>query len=118
MAARYFQHVRLSGDAEARLRALQEKGFVVDVMRSSAWVNYVYLTWVLVQRGLPPVRAVVNLRRWFTKPWRRTAQRGDFDVRFTYARRHAGSGLVFLKKTALLKPSGKDIEENPFPALV
>src|SRR6185503_7649149 len=37
---------------------------------------------------------------------------------FTFARRHNGSGLIFLKKTALMSASGKDIEENPFPALV
>jgi len=70
-------------------------------MRTTAWVNYLYLAWALVRRGLPPIRAVVNLRRWFTRPWRRAAQRGDLEVRLTYARRKGGSALVFLKKSAL-----------------
>ncbi len=118
LGQRYLDGVRFPAEAEAELRALHAKGFVVHVMRTTAWVNYLYLAWATVRRALPPVRAVVNLRPWFTRPFRKTAQRGDFDVRFTYARRHGGSGLIFLKKTALLSASGKDIEENPFPALV
>lgn len=118
LGARYFDGVHFPPEAEDELRALHAKGFVVHVMRSTAWINFLYLAWAMVRRALPPVRAVVNLRPWFTRPFRRTAQRGDFDVRFTYARRHGGSGLIFLKKTALMNPSGKDIEENPFPALV
>jgi glycerol-3-phosphate O-acyltransferase len=118
LGQRYFEGVRFPAEAEDELRALHAKGFVVHVMRTTAWINFLYLTWALVRRALPPVRAVVNLRPWFTRPWRKTAQRGDFDVRFTYARRQGGSGLIFLKKTALLSASGKDIEEDPFPALV
>jgi glycerol-3-phosphate O-acyltransferase len=118
IASRYFEAVRFPAQGESELRALHEKGFVVHVMRSTAWVNFLYLTWALIRRGLPPVRAVVNLRRWFTKPWRYTAQRGEFDVRFTYARRQHGSGLIFLKRTAFGSAGGKDIDENPFPALV
>ncbi len=115
---RYFEGVRFPPEAEAQLRALHEQGFVVHVMRSTSWVNYLYLTWTMLQRGLPPVRAVVNLRRWFTRPWRRTAQRGDFDVRFTYAKRLGGSGLVFLRRSALGLAEGKQSREDPFPALV
>jgi len=118
LGQRYFDGVRFPAEAEDELRALHAKGFVVHVMRSTAWINFLYLAWAMVRRALPPVRAVVNLRPWFTRPFRKTAQRGDFDVRFTYARRHAGSGLIFLKKTALLSAAGKDIEENPFPSLV
>ncbi len=115
---RYFDGVRFPPEGEAALRALHAQGFVVHVMRSTSWVNYLYLTWALLQRGLPPVRAVVNLRRWFTRPWRRTAQRGDFDVRFTWARRQGGSGLVFLRRSALGLAEGKQSREDPFPALV
>ncbi|MBN1203464.1 MAG: 1-acyl-sn-glycerol-3-phosphate acyltransferase [Myxococcaceae bacterium] len=118
LGARYFDGVHFPPESEHDLRELHKKGFVVHVMRSTAWINFLYLTWAMVRRALPPIRAVVNLRPWFTRPFRKTAQRGDFDVRFTYARRHGGSGLIFLKKTALLSASGKDIEENPFPALV
>lgn len=118
LGARYFDGVHFPPESEDELRALHAKGFVVHVMRSTAWINFLYLAWAMVRRALPPIRAVVNLRPWFTRPFRKTAQRGDFDVRFTYARRHGGSGLIFLKKTALMNPSGKDIEENPFPALV
>jgi glycerol-3-phosphate O-acyltransferase len=118
LGARYFDGVHFPPESEDELRTLHDKGFVVHVMRSTAWINFLYLAWAMVRRLLPPVRAVVNLRPWFTRPFRKTAQRGDFDVRFTYARRHGGSGLIFLKKTALMSASGKDIEENPFPALV
>ncbi len=118
MAGRYFEPVRFPQSAADTLAKLHEQGFVVHVMRSTAWVNYLYLTWALVKRGLPPVRAVVNLRRWFTRPWTLSAQRGDFDVRFTYARMHGGSGLVFLKETAFGRADGRQTEEDPFPALV
>lgn len=118
LAGRYFEPVRFPEDATARLRALHEQGFVVHVMRTDSWVNFLYLTWALVKRHLPPVRAVVNLRRWFTRPWRRTAQRGEFEVRFTYARRTGGSGLIFLKQAAIGRAHGRNIREDPFPALV
>ncbi len=118
IAARYFEPVRFPTERVDELAQLHERGFVVHVMRTTAWVNFLYLTWALIQRGLPPVRAVVNLRRWFTRPWRRTAQRGTFDVRFTYARRNGGSGLIFLKQSAFGSSRGKHHAEDPFPALV
>ncbi len=116
-AARYFEPVRFSAEDEAELRALAERGFVVHVLRTTAWVNFMYLVWAMAKRGLPPIRAVVNLRRWFTRPWRKTLRRGSFEVRFTYARRNHGAGLVFLKKSALLQAEGKYSKEDPFPAL-
>ncbi len=118
LAARYFEPVRLSPESAQTLERLHQDGFVVHVMRTTAWVNYLYLAWVLVKRGLPPVRAVVNLRPWFTRPWRFAAQRGDFDVRFTYARRSGGSGLIFLKQSVFGVAKGRNIREDPFPALV
>ncbi|MBI3182014.1 MAG: 1-acyl-sn-glycerol-3-phosphate acyltransferase [Myxococcales bacterium] len=118
LAGRYFEPVRFPPEAEAELARLNQAGFVVHVMRTTAWVNYLYLAWALAKRGLPPIRAVVNLRRWLTKPWRRAAQRGEFDVRFTYARRAGGSGLVFLKQAAFGSARGRHIREDPFPALV
>ncbi len=118
MAHRYFEQVRFAPVAADELRRLHEKGHVVHVMRSTSWINYLYLTWALVRRSLPPIRAVVNLRRWFTRPWSKTAQRGDFDVRVNYARRHNGSTLVFLKESAIGRASGRDSSEDPFPALV
>jgi glycerol-3-phosphate O-acyltransferase len=118
LAGRYFEPVRFPESAVGTLAQLSSQGTVIHVMRSTSWVNYLYLSWALVRHGLPPIRAVVNLRRWFTKPWVRTAQRGDFDVRFTYARRHAGSTLVFLKETVIGRPRGKDSNEDPFPALI
>ena len=118
LARRYFEPVRFAPEAEAELRALSERGFVVHVMRTTAWVNFLYLAWALIRRGLPAIRAVVNLTPWVVKPWRKTAQRGDFDVRFTYARRNGGSGLIFLKRSAIGRPQGRSIKEDPFPALV
>ena len=46
------------------------------------------------------------------------AQRGEFDVRFTYARKQGGSGLVFLRESAFNTARGKSTGEDPFPALV
>jgi glycerol-3-phosphate O-acyltransferase len=114
----YFAPVRFSPEDQRQLTDLHQRGFVVHVMRTTAWINFLYLTWTMVKRGLPPVRAVVNLRPWLSRPWRKTAQRGAFDVRFTYARRHGGSGLVFLKQSAFGSARGKNTKEDPFPTLV
>jgi len=118
LGARYLESVHFPAEAEDELRSLHAKGFVVHVMRTTAWVNFLYLTWAMVRRTLPPVRAVVNLRPWFTRPWRQTKQSGEFAQRFEHARQSGGSGLVFLRRTALLRPSGKETREDPFPALV
>lgn len=118
LAARYFPPVRFAAEDDAQWARLHERGFVIHVMRTTAWINYLFLAWALIVRGLPPIRAVVNLRPWFTRPWRKTAQRGEFDVRFTYARRQSGSGLIFLKRSAIGSARGKNITEDPFPALI
>jgi glycerol-3-phosphate O-acyltransferase len=118
LASRYFEDVRFPNEVSAQLARLSDQGFLVHVMRTTAWVNYLYLAWALIKRGLPPIRAVVNLRRWFTRPWRKAAQRGDFEVRFTYARRQRGSALVFLKRSLIGSARGRSMREDPFPALV
>jgi glycerol-3-phosphate O-acyltransferase len=118
LGRRYCPHVRVASEAEAELRRLSAEGLVVHVQRTAAWVSFLYLSWLMVARALPPVRAVFNMRRWFGRPWRRVAQRGEMDVRLTFARRHAGSALVFLQQTALGRASGKSGREDPFPALV
>jgi glycerol-3-phosphate O-acyltransferase len=117
-AKRYFDDVRFIENSENQLKQLSEKGFVVHVMRTTAWVNYLYLSWSLLRRGLPPLRAVVNLRRWMTRPWRMAAQRGEPAVRFTYARRNGGAALIFIKRTAFGRAEGKELREDPFPSLV
>jgi glycerol-3-phosphate O-acyltransferase len=61
---------------------------------------------------------VVNLRPWFTRPFTLVARRGAFDVRFTWARRQGGSGLVFLRESAFNTARGRETREDPFPALV
>ncbi len=118
LGRRYCPHVRVGPAAEVELRRLSDRGFVVHVQRTAAWVSFLYLAWLLVNRALPPLRAVVNMRRWFGRPWRRVAQRGALDVRFEYARRHGGSALVFLQQTAVMRPGGRSGREDPFPALV
>jgi glycerol-3-phosphate O-acyltransferase len=118
MARRYFSHVRFSPEAEAELHRLAERGLVVHVQRTSSWVNFLYLAWALIVRQLPPLRAVVNLRRWLVRPFRLAAQTGDCAVRFAYARRKSGSGLVFLQSTALGRALGRPGKDDPFPALV
>jgi glycerol-3-phosphate O-acyltransferase len=118
LARRYFTHVRFSAEAEGELRSLSERGFLVHVQRTGSWVNFLYLAWALTIRGLPPLRAVVNLRRWLVRPFRRAAQTGTCAVRFSYAQRKSGSGLVFLQSTALGRAAGRPGRDDPFPALV
>ncbi len=118
LAKRYFSHVRFSAEAEAELRSRSERGFIVHVQRTSSWVNFLYLAWALTVRRLRPIRAVVNLRPWMVRPFRRTAQTGDCAVRFAYAQRKQGSALVFLQSTVLGRALGRPGPDNPFPALV
>ena len=118
LGRRYCHHVRVGPAAEAELRRLSGEGFVVHVQRTSTWVSFLYLAWLLVTRALTPIRAVFNMRRWFTRPWRRVAQRGPIDVRLEFARRRGGSVLVFLRTTAIGRAGGRSGREDPFPALV
>jgi glycerol-3-phosphate O-acyltransferase len=118
LGRRYCPHVRVGPAAEAELRRLSTEGFVVHVQRTAAWVSFLYLAWLLVSQSLPPIRAVVNMRRWFTRPWRRMAMRGPMDVRLEFARRKGGSALVFLQTTAIGRAGGRSGREDPFPALV
>jgi glycerol-3-phosphate O-acyltransferase len=118
LAERYFEAVRVPQQGVDELRQLSEKGFVVHVMRTTAWVNYLFLHWALVRRGLPPVRAVVNLRRWFTRPFRNAKLSGDFTQRFEWARQQGGSGLIFLRESGFNTARGRESREDPFPALV
>jgi len=118
LGQRYCPHVRVGPAADAELRRLGAEGFVVHVQRTAAWVSFLYLAWLLVSRGVPPIRAVFNMRRWFGRPWNRVAQRGPLDVRLEFARRKGGSALVFLQTTAIGRAGGKSGREDPFPALV
>jgi glycerol-3-phosphate O-acyltransferase len=118
LGRRYCPHVRVGPAADAELRRLGAEGFVVHVQRTAAWVSFLYLAWLLVTRGLAPVRAVFNMRRWFGRPWNRVAQRGPMDVRLEFARRKGGSALVFLQTTAIGRAGGRSGREDPFPALV
>jgi len=118
LGRRYCPHVRVGPAADAELRRLGSEGFVVHVQRTATWVSFLYLAWLMVSRGLPPVRAVFNMRRWFGKPWRRVAQRGPLDVRLEFARRKGGSALAFLETTSIGRAGGRSGREDPFPDLV
>jgi len=118
LGRRYCPHVRVGPAADAELRRLGSEGFVVHVQRTATWVSFLYLAWLMVSRGLPPVRAVFNMRRWFGRPWSRVAQRGPLDVRLEFARRKGGSALAFLQTTAIGRAGGRSGREDPFPDLV
>jgi glycerol-3-phosphate O-acyltransferase len=118
LGRRYCPHVRVGPAADAELRRLGSEGFVVHVQRTATWVSFLYLAWLMVSRGLPPVRAVFNMRRWFGRPWSRVAQRGPLDVRLEFARRKGGSALAFLETTAIGRAGGRSGREDPFPDLV
>src|SRR4051812_8010123 len=54
LGKRYFDGVRFPSESAQELRSLHERGFVVHVMRTTAWVNFLYLTWAMIRRSLPP----------------------------------------------------------------
>ncbi|MFT3708350.1 MAG: 1-acyl-sn-glycerol-3-phosphate acyltransferase [Archangium sp.] len=118
LAERYFEPVRFPQTGADQLKELSEKGFVVHVMRTTAWINYLYLDWALVRRQLPPIRAVVNVRRWFTRPFTKAKLAGDHAERFEWARKENGSGLIFLRESGFNTARGVESKEDPFPALV
>jgi glycerol-3-phosphate O-acyltransferase len=118
LAERYFEPVRFPATATEQLRELSQRGFVVHVMRTTAWINYLYLDWALIRRQLPAIRAVVNLRRWFTKPFTRAQLSGDHAQRFEWANAQGGSGLIFLRESGFNTARGVESREDPFPALV
>lgn len=118
LARRFFEPVRFPDSAVIELKRLSSEGFVVHVMRTSAWVNYLYLAWASAFHALPPIRAAVNVRRWFTRPFTHAAMRGDFRARLDFARSAAGSALVFLRESAFNAPRGVEAHSDPFPALV
>ena len=121
LGARYFDGGALPARGRGRAARAAARGASWSTcMRTTAWINFLYLAWAMVRRGLPPVRAVVNLRPWFTRPWRKTAQRGDFDVRFTYAR-PPGRLRARLPQDAprsAARLAARRRSEDPFPALV
>ena len=117
-ASRFFKHVRFSATALADLQRLHQTGYVVHVMRTTAWVNYLYLSWAMLSHSMPPVRAVAHLRRWFTRPFSRCYLSGPFEERFQKAFLGGGSGMVFLRETVFGKAEGTRVREDPFPALV
>ncbi|MCL2258722.1 MAG: 1-acyl-sn-glycerol-3-phosphate acyltransferase [Proteobacteria bacterium] len=118
LSSRFFKHVRFSATALSELRHLYQTGYVVHVMRTTAWVNYLYLSWAMLVHSMPPVRAVANLRRWFTRPFSRCHLSGPIEERFQKAFLQGGCGMVFLRETVLGKAEGTVVREDPFPALV
>ncbi len=92
LGERFFEAIRFPQGGLDELSELSKKGFVVHVMRTTAWVNYLFLHWALIRRGLPPIRAVVNLRRWFTKPFVNAQMAGEHASRFDWARSQNGGG--------------------------
>jgi glycerol-3-phosphate O-acyltransferase len=118
LARHYFEPVRFAPSAIDDLARLSAQGFVVHVMRTTAWVNFLYLHWALVRHGLPPLRAAVNLRRWFTRPFSCVALSGSVEERFATARANNGSALVFLRESAFNTARGRETRLDPFPALV
>ncbi len=118
LAERYFEQIRFPQSGIDEIQDLSKRGFVIHVMRTTAWVNYLFLHWALIRRGLPPIRAVVNLRRWFTKPFSNAQMAGDHAARFEWARNNNGSGLIFMRESGFNTARGRESREDPFPALV
>ena len=68
LGRRYCPHVRVTAAADAELARLNAEGFVVHVQRTAAWVNYLYLAWLLVTRGLPSQRRMLTTARMRGRP--------------------------------------------------
>ncbi len=118
VAEEFFSPVRCTPQTLATLKGLSDRGFVVHVMRTTAWINFLYLVWLMVRHGLPAVRAVVNLRPWFTRPWTKCDLHSDFATRFGQAAKQGTSGLIFLRESAFNSARGVETRHDPFPALV
>jgi glycerol-3-phosphate O-acyltransferase len=118
LGRRYFGPVRFPDSGAEALARLSHQGFVVHVMRTSGWVNYVYLDWALVTRGLPPIRATANLTHWYARPFTHLRRDATVEGRFQGARADGGSGLVFLRQSSFNTARGVQPRDDPFPALV
>ena len=118
LGQRFFEAVRFPQTGVDELQELSRRGLVIHVMRTSAWINFLFLNWALVRRGLPAIRAVVNLRRWFTRPFTNSKMEGDHARRFEWARDQKGSGLIFMRESGFNTARGREGREDPFPALV
>lgn len=118
LCTRFFEPVRFSRSSVDELTKLEVSGFVVHVMRTQGWINYLYLDWALAQRGLKPIRAVADQPAWFTRPFTLLHRDRDLRARFTAAREGRGSALLFLRQAAFNTARGVQAKDDPFPALV
>jgi glycerol-3-phosphate O-acyltransferase len=109
--------VRFSQVAVDELSRLGASGFVVHVMRTQGWINYLYLDWALAHRGQKPIRAVASAPYWFTRPFTLLHRHGTIKERFEAARQ-GGAGLLFLRQSAFNTARGVAAKDDPFPALV
>ncbi len=119
LARHFLSHLRFPEASQALLMELGTRGSVVHVMRTTGWANFLSLQWLLVHNGLAPVRAIVNMRRWLTRPFTLLWRSGTVGERFASAFAAQRAGLVFLRRSAFNSPRGiGDSDVNPFIDLV
>ena len=115
VAETFFPPVRCTPQTLATLKGLSDRGFVVHVMRTTAWINFLYLAWLMVRHGLPAVRAVVNLRPWFTRPWTKCDLPATSASASAPRRSSGASGLIFLRESAFNSARGVGDAARPLP---
>jgi glycerol-3-phosphate O-acyltransferase len=109
------------GHAE-RMRALAERGTIVWVGRSAAFVTFLYFQFMAVRFGLPVAQAVAGLAGHPRAPWARLfagrrAVRAPLGDDVDTAVRAGFGATVFLRKPGSLVASVLGLKD-PFPDLV
>ncbi|HTP28882.1 MAG TPA: 1-acyl-sn-glycerol-3-phosphate acyltransferase [Anaeromyxobacteraceae bacterium] len=97
--------MRVAREAEHELANLSGQGSIVFVMRSAGLLNYLFLSWLLRQRGLPPLRAAFGLAGLVPRLAGAPATASSLEQALV----RGGSSVVFLDRA-----SGG----NPFPLLM
>ncbi len=114
---RFFSHIAFSGEDADRLRQLSEQGEVVHLMRTYGALSFHCLSWLLLSRGLPPIRALAGPPLHYTRTYRRLFQDRTLSHAMDRALSNGASALIFLRphRTAmpLLVP-----REDPLQALL
>lgn len=116
-AARFFTAIALPGQVEAHLRTACNEGEVVHVMHTGSVLGFFYLSWLLLTRGLPRLRAAIGLPFSTWRPYRKLFRKGTCADQLNHALDGGHSALVFLNSSAGLLPTPTP-QSDPFFSLV
>lgn len=117
-----FGPVQVPPELGPRLHALAQRGTVVYVGRSAAFVTFLFFQHLALRLGAPVAQAVVGMGARLWQPWGRLVAgrwpaRAPFGEDAGAAVRAGRSAFVFLRKPGSLVASVMGLKD-PFPALV